>query len=398
MNCLNGQKTFGDVPDHFEKAVHNVLHEEEKQVKKMRYQPILVVLTIMLLCGFAYAAANWGVKEATTFTDIHGNQTANEYLHEQVQSVNTVYENDDLRIEVIDAVFEGESLVVAWNATNKNEDKPIYVLLEKPDGGIDWNAGEISMQGTDALILADSTAAGFINARIYDSVDDDQVNVKMRFLALEPTVDIVYQDSIPDDHKGMLVASVVGEYGRLLSDTWYSELEEQAEKHGPDTTRKELMISTGKFAMLGSTDISFSIKNTANKQSLLPMDRPVEKDFGEFTMRIASAEYTLDSIIVTIDAMFGSEEIALRYTDYSGNGRGVGFVALDQEGQDTWATNYNSNGPITKEPYYSDGVWIMQYEIVHRGIGNKPEKITICPYFNGTLDAIDFDGVDLVVP
>ena len=95
---------------------------EEKVMKKKVSVAFVLVAAVLLIAAAALAIANYfSVGEYLT------NGQAGEELASHIVTLNQDYENDYIKLKVGDAVFDGQSMALAWSLESKQPDKPVYL-------------------------------------------------------------------------------------------------------------------------------------------------------------------------------------------------------------------------------------------------------------------------------
>lgn len=414
---------FGSVP----KEVHDRLQttlagiQEEENVRKIRYQPVLVILIILLLCGAAVAAVTWDVKSALTWKDDTGTEIYNEALIQHAQPVNRVYEGDLIRVEVVDAIYDSRSLVVAWTVTNKSKEDTLYLLAAQPEDSIAWDGGAGSLGGSDVFVRPGGTIRGMMDRRIYDGTAEGDVHVGIRYIALKATADIVflnhpevskmvdgvlvhaddlteqmlaYEKAINEAHDaGKMVVEYFGEesdelltlHGSFWDPSYYEYFEQvdPEEVKGLPYSQVDAMVHTGKFETGETLDIAFDLQVTNQVKSLLPDGKPVEKVYDDYTMRVTVAEVTPNTMEIVAETIFDDEATGRAYTEIHGRSRGMGIYGFDENGEYTLISN-GAQGTMGDLEEREDGKWVRSYYISHVEVMRMPTEITICPVYYST--------------
>lgn len=374
-------------------------------MKKMRYQPILIALILLLLCGAAVAAvSSWSVRDALTRHTRDGEPVVNEVLMEYTQPIGQVYENGMLRVEVTDALYDGASVVAAWTVTNLS-DELLYLHMGQTEDSIDWNSGPASFSGADEFIEPGKTVNCMMDCRVYDLPGGNMARVGIRYQIVRATGEIAYIDypemgymkdgnyihyedggdrleayreaarAALDEGK---VPITVWDGGYLsVSDGFYSEVltaaYEALDATGERYTMADAMAQTGLFAIAGTLDVAFDLQVPQGAlRSLLPEGALPERAYDDFTMRISKADCSPGTLEIIVDAIYPDEETAKAY-------EGVSFVAFDENGRMDWDDNSGWGAHIQGPVGQPDGTWLMQWEISHSQMVYLPEEILVCP-------------------
>lgn len=388
---IDRERLFGPVSDEVHGRLQDTLTtiREDEPVKKMKYQPLLVALLIVLLCGAAIAAVtNWDVRSALTGKDSDGNEIVNEALVQHAQPVGQVYEGAALRVEVSDAVYDGRSIAAAWTVTNKTDDL-LYLSMEQAEGSINWNAGPTALSGDRMLIGAGETVNGMMDSRVVDAPQGDTVHVGFTYDVLRPAVEVVYReasdgDAEEDEADKLVVETQPWGWMNLTLDFLnvdvaeaYDALEAAGTLH---YTEADAYIETGKFERVETLEVGFDLVVEEDLvRSLLPEGQPVEKVYEQFAMRISSAELSLGTLEIIVDAIYPDEETARSYTDGTNGKPQLSFVGLNEAGEIYWQDNAGWGVYIREPVPLEDGRWMMQHHITHTQMVIVPEFVTVYP-------------------
>lgn len=413
---IDRERLFGPV----QQAVHDRLEAtlqtigEDEPVKKMRFQPLLVALIIVLLCGVAIAAVtNWGVREAMTYTDVAGNEVVNEALVELAQPIGTVFDGEALRVEVTEGLFDGRTVIAAWTVTNKTEER-LYLLAEPTEDSVDWNSGGGSF-GVDREFIEPGETLGGMMSRVlmYDVPTEGTMHVGVYYDALRPTDKIAPLDypvlgedvgenyvqfedaearmaayeaqvqALVDEGKVPLITFEGGYVG--FHDSFYAgELQkayEALEASGVERySEADALIGTGAFERVEKLAFGYDLQaEMGSVRSLLPEGEPLEKDYGEFVMRISKADVTLNTVEIIVDAIYPDEETAKAYFFPGEDTPQISFIALNEEGKMHWGSSSGWGMYSGEIVPLEDGRWMAQHNINHDGLVTMPKRIEVCP-------------------
>lgn len=404
---LDWEALYGPVPDNVHGRLHTTLDnlKEDEPVKKMRFQPLLVALILILLCGVAIAAvSSWGVREALTHQSRSGEELINETLMEYAQPVGKVYENNVLRVEVTDAIYDGASVIAAWTVTNLT-DELLYIYMEPTEDSINWNDGPASFSAVDNFIKPGETLNGLMDCRVYDLPEGDRARVGLRYNVLRTAAEIAYFDYPEmgymkgDDYiqyedgterqvtyeeatkaalaEGKLALAVFPDEYLTFPDTFYSvalePVYEALDATGKFYSMADAMVETGMFAPASTLDAAFDLQVPHNAvRSLLPGGEMPEMVYDELTMRISKADCSPGTLEIVVDAIYPDKETADLYEN-------VSFVGMNEEGRLDWDDNSSWGAYIPGPVEQEDGSWLMQYNISHTQMMYLPEEILVCP-------------------
>ena len=365
-------------------------------MKKMRLHPVIILLILLILCGAAGAAdAPWDLHAVLARENERGEQEVNEELLWLVQDVRQTVSGEYLRITMADALFDGRALAAAWEIESLSEDQLVYVIATETEDSVRWN-GAGTFGGMEEFLRPGKTRNGLINSETDEPIQGDTLRVGIRYFVLAPAVEVTYLQFPNWQEEGYMEkidamqaeGKALGDEGKLavitdkspsaewlsLCDAFYYEVSEQADALGGECTHAEAMVATGKFRLLEEVEVSFDLKITERPVSFLPNGEPVEKDYGDFTMRITQADYTASTLEIIVEAVFTDEESAKKFSE--GN---RAFIALNEEGSFSWDRGDFSLGAISRMEARDDGTWIQKFSISHRRLFTFPEYVTVCP-------------------
>ena len=374
-------------------------------MKKMRWQPVIFLLVLLILCGAAGAAdIPWNLRSALTRENGQGEKEVNEELLRLAQDVRQTFTGEYLRVTVADALFDGNSLMVAWEVENLSG-QPVYLMSAPVEGSANWQGGQMIGGPSEEFVRPGQQRNGFMDCEILKPIEGDTMHIGIHYYVLTPTVELIYvQQPEPveiadlnnltpqeqDYVRKMLAAEAERdtrlEEGKFVVETsnqtdwlqmgnaFYEEMIEQYELVNYECTNVEAMIGTGKFALLEELEIEFDLKVTENIASFLPNGEPVEKEYEDFTMRVTRADYTTGTMEIIVEVTFADSEVTKNFT-----GEGRLFVALDEEGLLVRDGGISDWGKTGRQEERDDGTWMVEYVISHRQLFTLPESVTVCP-------------------
>ena len=134
MNRSDWQNAFGDVPEEFRLHLHQTLDglEEKNMKKRYKLSTVLVaaVLLIIILMGSGIAASRLGIfdflKTADPIVPLEGAETM---VRTHIGST----ENDLVKLEIEEAVYDGQGALIQLRYTPKDTER--YALLHS---AMDW--------------------------------------------------------------------------------------------------------------------------------------------------------------------------------------------------------------------------------------------------------------------
>lgn len=138
MNRQDWQSAFGKAPEDFHDRLRGTLNglEDRKMKKKYRFTTVLVAAAIMLalFAGAAFAARELGIFDFLNTADpIVPLEGAEAMVATQLGST----ENELVRLDIEEAVYDGQGVLIQLRYTPKNPEE--YALLH---GSMDWISSE----------------------------------------------------------------------------------------------------------------------------------------------------------------------------------------------------------------------------------------------------------------
>ena len=377
-------------------------------MKRNRLRPVLLLITLFILtvpCGSANAAdTSWDLRAALTRQNELGEPVVNEELLRLAQDVRRTFAGEYLRVTVADALFDGRSLIVAWELENLSAEQPVYLMPYRTDDSADWQAGEM-IGGGEEFLRPGQIQNRFMDCQMREPVEGDTMHVGIRYSVLTPTVEPAYfrqpdpmeianldnlnpqeqeyirkmleteaeKEAQIDEGKFVVDSNSYADY-LYMGSAFYKELNKQRELLGGECTEAEAMVATGKFALREELEVAFDLEVTERIVSILPNGEPVEKEYEDFTMRVTHADYTTGTMEIIIEAVFADAESVKKFGE-----EGRSFVALDEDGlliRDGGMSTYAQTG---RQEERDDGTWVVEYVISHRELFRLPESVTVCP-------------------
>lgn len=362
---------------------------------------VALVLLLGLLCGVALAAVTWNSREFLTYTEEDGTVHVNETLLEYVQPVGQSFENESLKVDVVDAIFDGHALVLTWTTQNKL-DEQVYLLCDIRVN--DGYGGQGSYGNVDEMFIAPGeTVTSGISMRTDETLGEedkwvltDMCNVSMTFTAMLPHGEIVTIGAMEEgmDHDAyMAEISRLNAEGKLVvAPDGVIELGDKYPPYEEGMTRADIYEAAGVLTRKDPLAVTLSVEQNAQPISGLPEGRAAEKDNGDYILRVTKAELTPNSATFMLERIFPDQETAEKYANYYRIKHGPywGFDFIDEGGDIWWAGN-GGGGATTEEPVaQADGTWLWGYEATMTDMSRMPTQITVMPYRdNPDVDAED---------
>lgn len=400
INAAYMDKVLPPMPEAFaentEQMLRQMAAQEEKIVKKkLSSGLVLAVILLLVLASVALAALNWGSKELLTRQDEAGNPMANEAMVALIQPVGEKYASEALSVEIIDAIYDGRSVTVAWTVKNRL-DTPIFLICNQSFGG--GAPGESSGRNdTHLFIQAGETLQCGISSSLLDNItyDHDTCAVTLDFLVMTPLVPTAQRrtEGWRDDWDGTgltdeEVAALMDEGVAVFDGDW--------------------PIQPGEQVIMGSTEDMFAERGIMEKADTLAVAFTVAKnaevitgrvlegldtvDCGDYTLQLVQAELAPGSVVFLLEAHFETREAADRFHNERSTQQPLGLDIFKQEDGSAyfdWQNGMGSLSVTTIEPQAQpDGTWIWAVQARMTGFTDVSRVCTIIPKQKVTNDKI----------
>lgn len=347
---------------------------------------LLTILVLALLCGAALAAVTWNSRQLLTYTDGDGNTTVNDDLVAHIQPVDQRFVGEVLAVEVVDAIFDGNALVLAWTNTN-SADAEVYILCDVQVGG-SWPGAGSRTNVDEVFIAPGQTIDSGMVARTDEgglAAVPDACEVTLTFTAFTAKGEVVGLEPLDGENTQAeyeaymdWIDAQVAQGNVVLAQDGVIELGRNAPM---GKTRAEALAASGLMEQVDSLTASFTVTRSAQVRSALPGGRPIEKDNGGYTLRVVRADLTPATATFELERVFKSEAAAQAYAAYYAEKLGPfwGFSFLDETGDVYWAAS-SGGGASTEAPVgQADGTWVWGYHAEATEIVRPPKSITIVP-------------------
>jgi hypothetical protein len=380
------EEAFMIHPD-FEKRLAQKLSQPEvlRSARRISVRSLaLAMALLMFLTGAALAASGWGSRLFLTREDEDGNPIVNEELVALAQPIGQVFERDRLRVEIIDAIYDGQYLVLTWTLQNKQTEGDIFVLAENIRQGESYQ----QMQGTfrqmtEVLLKPGETIESGMSTLWEARGDADTLDIRFDYVVMTPEGELVPMNYPYDLEGEAFQAAYEAEIARIEAEGNIAvapdgSLEFSDKKIIPFS--RNLSVN-GKMELEEIVQVRLSIPRNAAATSLLPDGQPVEKDNGDYILRVTQANITPGMAHFMLERVFKTREAMEKYADYYYTGGSTGlFWAFSFESTDGahWYRNgvgYPANTP-EEQP---DGTWVWLYEATMGNLQSIPDSITIIP-------------------
>jgi hypothetical protein len=354
-----------------------------QMVRRYSLRSILAAALILALAsGAALATIRWNSRQLITYIDEKGQEHVNEALVEMSQPIAQVFEGQSLRVNMIDAICDGRSLVLTWSLENKQEEGDLFLLLE--------NTGELFNQGlysqtSEVFISPGEIISSGVSTIIDAPLEEESVLISFSYAVLEPLGEIVEVDGLDWSEPAIVEEAymrnidelnaqgklVIAPDGSVQLGSYYPENYEESSYSG-------FLIAAGKMKHIETVDVAFSIKNNAQVINLLPDGMPVEKDNGDYILRVTKAELSTDCATFNIERVSANED-AVEHLKTNNSDKLGPFWEFDFPDEE------NSNWYVSLSGVYHDPVaaaentWVWAYELYLTPLQRMPESITVVP-------------------
>jgi len=299
-----------------------------------RFAIFCSALLLVSHAAVASEAAPWSALSVISRENAQGEKVVNENLIPLIQDVNQAVTGNYLRIRVIDAVFDGRGLAVAYELENLSDDRHLYAHM----GMMMDSAG-----GTQDFLAPGETINGRLDGPIRGH-SGDTLHAFIHYDVFAPAAAFIGDPDFPH----------------------------HIERQDMRFSEGERIVPSDKYEYLEEVMIEFDLRAAEKRISLLPGDEAIEIPYDDFTLRIVSADYTLGTLEAVFELLFDTEEAAAPYDSFD-------FILglFDEEGeriQASWMRYF----PIPED----DGVWVVKYHVWDDSrllLPLLPKTLTICP-------------------
>lgn len=350
---------------------------------------LLAMLVIGLLCGVAVAAITWGSREYLSHTEPDGTTHLNEELAAYAQPVGRAFQSECMDVKLIDAIYDGRSIVLTWTMQSLLDTREGYLLCDILVNG--EYMGQGSLGNVDELFIkpGEIIESG-ISVRVDEKEEGDTCEVSMKFSLLTPNGELVEIGAMDGEGTATDYANYqarideLNEQGKVvIAPDGVIELGYKSPAYEEGMTRADILAASGVMDLADELECGFTMDNNAESLSALPDGQPIEKDNGTYILRVIKAEMTPNSATFALERVFADEAAAKAFSAYYseklGPYWGFSFRDEDMDGDTWWADNSGGSGPDAPEPQ-TDGTWVWPYEATMVGINWTPKTITVVPY------------------
>lgn len=327
------------VPEAYEQSTRALLdtlsqsQAPARHARRLSSGLVLAIVLMLLLTGVAIAALNWGSLDFMRYTTPEGFEGTNEEAFDLLQPVGQTFRGDAMEVTIVDALYDGRSLIMGWTVKNTHPTEPLF-LLHQP-----WLNGQFDGAGhakddSDLFIQPGETITSGRNISLSqsDNMDAETCEVLMDFALLRPTgplVERVHVDasgnitelSETEVEEHLQAGDVVVDNGRhpVIGSRW------------PDVydTNVELYEKSGLFTLEDTLQCRFTVTKNVEKRVGIPMGGRTEANMGLFTVRLLSAEITPLTATIATEIIYPDKGVADMFYPGSYVKGGIGPVMLD---------------------------------------------------------------------
>ena len=391
--------------------------KDERIVKrKLSTSLILALVLIFLTTALAFAMTNgFGIL------DYNATQKDNDAYVGHILGIHESYENNDVSMQVNEAVFDGVSFSLTMNISHREGADPVYIiphlLAESADGqaletdvegsrGGNWHSGffvpsrdpttvDDGCYGVDVALITDSPDGESV---ILDT-QQDAVTWQVRFSILHPEYPIV-ASSLPDDPnlssqermaaEAAWMESFAAAYRQQIIQTdGYGELVEYAcslphegmdEETWAMLSMEEQLLSSGAFTLVDTVEVSF----TTGENSTMSAASPQVFDLGDgwqLEVQRVSATFARCDLAFLVRRQAADGKTALDYYHVDAGWR---FAVLAGESPETFRA-----GSLFPEYRDQQPTGNLLYSLTLE-TGGLPQSLSLLPEYSEQLGESEF--------
>lgn len=359
--------------------------KEQRFVRHVTWRTIaMAAIILVLLCGVALAAVSWNSQELLTHRQNDGTSVVNEELLKFTQALNTPYSSEKIRLEMVDAIADNASVVMAWHVTNTSE-TTLYLVSDitvngsMMDGGSTYNASQV-------FLAPGETIESGMNMRVDEAMPvNNPYNLNIAVHCFEPKGEIVNMPPLDGNAED-------GAAEEAKARTWVDQqvamgnvvlagdggIELGSEYYGSGMTYLEGLEAYGAMTLADTLTASFELANNAWLKSIEGSE-VAQKDNGSYVLRLTHATLTPNTLTIDLERVFKTKEDAEAFSIYytSKHDSHWGFRLLDEP--EGWFMN-SSGWATTEVPVEAeDGTWVWGYGIEAMSFTGVPTSFTIVP-------------------
>ncbi len=372
------------------RMLRNLPKEERIVKRKLSAGLVLALALILALAGLALAAINWGSRDFVTHTMPDGTAESSESVVSIIQPVGQTFESDTLRVDVIDAAYDGRYVVLAWTIQNKT-DMPLYLTGYPSFNGEGDGAGG-SNNVSNMFIQPGETRNAALSTTLVQNqtLDADTCEIKLRFIAMKPTGPIVERypmdesgnyarEGLTDEEVNALLdaGNVVVEYG-----DWLVLSNRAPEDYA---TYEDLYAQAGVMEKVDALTVAFTLERNADVTVGKPLGTQA-LDFGEFTLRLGKAEMTPGTVSLVVEAVFRDKAAADRHAAHPLTF--PRFTFLNEDGKPFLSGNWGIWETTERPVEQSDGTYVWGLTVEMMEFYRAPRQCRILPGPDCPLEAV----------
>jgi hypothetical protein len=380
------EEAFMIHPD-FEKRLAQRLADPQlvKSARRVSVRSLaLAMALLMLLGGAALATSGWGSRLFLTHEGGNGKATINEELVGLAQPIGEVFEGDALRVEVIDAIYDGQSFTLTWTLQNKQAEGELFLAMEFDQylhgGWHEENAtqvwikpGETVQSGMTMVVGAESIGETLDFA--FDSVvlapHGERMLINYPGELQGEEFWMAYQAEMARVYAQGGIAVLSGDRIELNRSVYPVPRE--------GVSLANALIDSGKMTAVETVPVRVTLTPSAAVQSLLPDGQPVEKDNGDYILRVTRADSTPGTIHFSLERVFKNREALEPFAPYYDLSQGMLFWWYGFTNADGTLAYSGQGGPVGDPTEQADGTWLWPYQATLTDVRGAIDSITIYP-------------------
>lgn len=368
--------------------LRQALQNPEAKATRRRFTArtlVVAVLILGLLCGVALAAVNWSSREFLTYQDDDGVTHVNEELLGHVQPIGQHFAGKTTKLDIVDAMYDGASLVMTWTIEN-GYTQPVYVLARELTAGGEWLSQGSQQASSEIFLDPGEASTSGASSLLEGQPSADACEVRMTYDILRPLGELVEIGALDGggteaDYDAYIarIDALVAEGKLPLAPDGIIELG-TGEDYSVDKSYADRLIDAGLMERVDEVSATFTVPRSAGVHVAQPASGSVlEKDNGGYTLRVVKAEMTQNAINIAVERVFPDKAALDVYSAYYGVKMGPmwGFQFLDEHG--TTDYTHNSGGSYGEPQEMDDGSWLWPFEATMTNLQYRPMSLTIVP-------------------
>lgn len=384
------------IREEIEENMQNELYEKRNlQARPIVRRPLRVAVAVLaglvLICGVALAAINWSSRSLLSYEDVDGQVQVNEELASHAQPIEQSFRGKHLSVNVVDAIFDGNALVLAWTLTNDGE-KPLYIYCDIQVNGDYSDMGSYTQVDELFIQPGETIQSGFSARTDGESYGEvaQSCDVALYFTAFASEREVVEIGALDGDTPGEdikplqsyreNIKTLIAQGKLPIAPDGVIEMGEGV-PYQEGMTRADLLTESGLMEQTEAVDATFTIARNAETKTALHDGKPIEKMNDGYTLRVLQADMGLNSATFRLERVFENREAAEAFQAYYSGKLGPlwGFSFQDETGDIWWNSNGGGSADTDAPEEQADGTWVWGYTAVMTNLQRTPKSITIVP-------------------